>query len=311
MSVPWQQIAASASSLLGNAGSAIGGHAASQAMQDAAWQQQQQYRRNLLMQLGINEPLRSSGYQALNDVNNFFGYSTPAYHTANQLATSLNPISGKDVKKFVKQGMSVDQIAGMGTLNAGKKTISRLIKAGLTPEQITRLQNGAAANASAPSSGGATGGATGSGAGGENWSVFTNSPDYQFALQQGTKNAGNSFAARGGAASGNALRALSEFNQGLASNQIDKFLNRRMGLVNGGQSAINNVGAAGNNYTTGMAGATGAIGDARASGILGVSNAWAQHMNDLGQIWGGGGMGGGSGGGAGGMMNMLGGMFGG
>lgn len=298
MSVPWQQIGASIGSLVTNGAAAAFGHSASQQLEDAAWQNQQANRRNLLMQLGLYEPQRYSGYQALNDVNNFFGYSTPAYQSANTLATSLNPLSGKQVKKFVKQGMSVDQIAGMGTLNAGKKTISRLIKAGLTPEQITRLQNGVASNASAApatGAGGSAGGSTGSAGGGENWNALFNSPDYQFVRSEGERGIGNTFAARGGAASGNALRALEQFRQGLASQQIDKFLNRRFGLMGYGTQANNAISSAGNNYANNLMSNNQAIGDARASGILGISNALQQHNADAMRIWGGGGQGGGMG----------------
>lgn len=268
---------------LGFAGAAlgaIGSKQAADAQESAARQAANVARRNAMMGLQINEPMRYSGYQALNDINNFFGYSTSPYATQNQLATTLNPLTSKQVKQALKGGASFDQIAAMGTLGGGDKSIKRLMKAGLSMDQIQQLRTGMPQQqAPAPAQGGSQGG-------GENWSVFTNSPDYQFALQQGTKNAGNSFAARGGAASGNALRALSEFNQGLASNQIDKFLSRRMGLVNGGQQAIGNVQNSGQNYANNMMGATQAQGDARASGILGMTNSGIGGLYDYATGWG-------------------------
>src|SRR6188768_3809462 len=60
---------------------------------------------------------------------------------------------------------------------------------------------------------------------------FQASPGYNFVRNEGQRDIGNSFAARGGAQSGNALKALAEFNSGLASGEFGNWFNRRMNLA--------------------------------------------------------------------------------
>ena len=122
-------------------------------------------------------------------------------------------------------------------------------------------------------------------------SNFQASPDYQFRRDQGTQGIGNSFAARGGAASGNALKALAEFNSNLASGEYGNWWNRQAGLAGVGQSATGSIAQAGqsaaqagqvgaNNLSTLFTGA----GDARASGIVGQGNAYANALTQLGGL---------------------------
>jgi hypothetical protein len=118
-------------------------------------------------------------------------------------------------------------------------------------------------------------------------SAFTASPDYNFRRSEGQRDIGSSFAARGGAASGNALRALSEFNQNLASGEFGQWWNRQAGIAGVGQSAVNSGNALGANY----AAATGDIrnnlqnqqaqynwqlANSRASGIANTNAAFQQ-----------------------------------
>jgi hypothetical protein len=219
-------------------------------------------RRNFLTGALLQDPTRFSGYQAQNDVNNFFGYSTPAYTSPNQLMAQMTPLGAKEAAKLTKKGFTVDQLAARGTLDSrlSAKQLKRLTKAGLTPDQIQQLQMGQQQQPmQAPPQG----------QGGQNFDVLRNSPDYQFAMQEGMGNIGNSFAAKGGAASGNALRALSEFNQGMASQQIDKFLGRRGVQIDRGIGATNNTQNAATGYANNATGLYQDRGDARASGILG------------------------------------------
>jgi hypothetical protein len=219
-------------------------------------------RRNFLTGAMLQDPTRYSGYQAQNDVNNFFGYSTPAYTSPNQLMAQMTPLGAKEAAKLTKKGFTVDQLAARGTLDSrlSAKQLKRLTKAGLSPDQIQQLQMGQQQPMQAPPQGAG---------GGQNFDVLRNSPDYQFAMQEGMGNIGNSFAAKGGAASGNALRALSEFNQGMASQQIDKFLGRRGVQIDRGIGATNNTQNAATGYANNATGLYQDRGDARASGILG------------------------------------------
>lgn len=134
-------------------------------------------------------------------------------------------------------------------------------------------------------------------------SQFFASPDYNFRRAEGTRDIGNSFAARGGAASGNALRALSEYNQNMASGEFGNWWNRQAGLAGVGQSAVNqssNLGATAAGNIAGInTNAAGNIGNymigganARASGIQNATQQWQQSntnsMNMLGYFMGGG-----------------------
>lgn len=113
-----------------------------------------------------------------------------------------------------------------------------------------------------------------SGTGTQDFSAFTNSPDYQFALDQGTKSMNRSLAAKGQLVSGNALMAGQRFGQGLASQQFGNYFQRMMSMSGLGQSAA--AGSA--NAGTAAAGQIGntqmAAGQAQAAGIVGGANAW-------------------------------------
>lgn len=105
------------------------------------------------------------------------------------------------------------------------------------------------------------------------FSDFTASPSYEFVRDEGQRNMGNSFAARGGAFSGNALRALTEFNQNLASTEYGNWWNRQAGLAGVGQSATQSTAQAGQNAANNIASNYIGAGNARASGVMGMNDA--------------------------------------
>lgn len=96
---------------------------------------------------------------------------------------------------------------------------------------------------------------------------FMASPDYAFRRSEGQRDLGNSFAARGGAFSGNALRALDQYNQSLASGEFGNWWNRQAGLAGVGQTANAQTGVLGQNTANNVANNIVGAGDARASGI--------------------------------------------
>lgn len=138
--------------------------------------------------------------------------------------------------------------------------------------------------------------------------AFTASPDYAFRRSEGMKGIEGSFAARGGAQSGNALRALNEFNSNLAAgeygnwfqrqqSEYDRWFNRNAVLAGIGQTATNQAGSGAIQTGSGISGdamRTGANvgnaliagGDARASGITGSANAWGNALQDLSGLYG-------------------------
>lgn len=111
------------------------------------------------------------------------------------------------------------------------------------------------------------------------FSSFYASPDYNFTRTEGMRGLEQSAAARGGAFSGNALKALSEYNQGLASQQYGNFYNRIANIAGNGQQTAQNLAVVGQNSANSISGLLGAQGDARASGIMGSANSWSNALN--------------------------------
>lgn len=109
---------------------------------------------------------------------------------------------------------------------------------------------------------------------------FTASPDYNFVRGEGERDIGNSFAARGGAASGNALRALTEFNSNLASGEFNNWWNRQAGRAGVGQNTAVNLGNFGQNTAANAGNYLANQGEARASGVLGRNAAVSGGLND-------------------------------
>lgn len=128
-------------------------------------------------------------------------------------------------------------------------------------------------------------------------------PGYQFRLEQGTAAAERAAAASGMTGSGAVLKALARFNQGLASDEYGARFNRLASLAGIGQTATNatqqagmnangQLNALGTNYAANTAANLGALGEARASGYVGVSNAIGsgiRGMFNAGMMGGGGG----------------------
>lgn len=118
-------------------------------------------------------------------------------------------------------------------------------------------------------------------------SGFYTSPDYNFTRSEGMRDIGNSFAARGGAFSGNALKALTQFNSNLASGQFGDWWNRNAGLAGVGQSATSQGAQLGAGTAANIAGinqtAAGNIGNALMAGsnarATGLNNAAAAYSN--------------------------------
>lgn len=113
---------------------------------------------------------------------------------------------------------------------------------------------------------------------------FQADPGYGFRFNQGQKALERSAAARGGLISGNTGGALQQFGQGLASQEYQNAFNRYQtersarlnplqSLAGVGITSVNQLGAAGQNYASGMGGALGAGAQARASGYMGGANA--------------------------------------
>lgn len=116
----------------------------------------------------------------------------------------------------------------------------------------------------------------------QNLQNFTQTPDYQFAQQQGTQAVDRSAAASGALNSGAAVKAATEFGQGLASQQYGNYYNRLLSLAQIGTNAATN--SATNSLAAGNAQAQtlGNYGTAQASGTIGSANALSGGLQSMG-----------------------------
>lgn len=113
---------------------------------------------------------------------------------------------------------------------------------------------------------------------------FQQDPGYAFRLSEGQKALDRQAAARGGLISGGALKAAQRYGQDMGSQEYQNAFNRYQiersarlnplqSLAGVGQTSVNQLGAAGQNYASGMGEALGASAQARASGYMGAANA--------------------------------------
>lgn len=118
-------------------------------------------------------------------------------------------------------------------------------------------------------------------------------PSYQFRLQQGMDALQKSAAAKGGFFSGQTGKDLTEYSQGLASQEYqnayarqraeeEAMYNRLAGLAGTGQTAATQAGNWGMQSTQDIASMLGNIGQAQAGGQLGSAQAWNSGMQNLG-----------------------------
>jgi hypothetical protein len=119
---------------------------------------------------------------------------------------------------------------------------------------------------------------------------FQADPGYAFRLSEGQKALERQAAARGGLISGSALKAAQRFGQEMGSQEYNNAFNRYQtergarlnplqSLAGVGQTSVNQLGAAGQNYANNAGNlATDAAG-ARASGYMGVANAIGGGLN--------------------------------
>ncbi len=126
-------------------------------------------------------------------------------------------------------------------------------------------------------------GAEGGAPGQPDYSAFMNSPDYQFAQQQGEQSLLRNRAALGGLQGGQTGAALQQYGQGLASQQLGNYRNSLMGLVGAGQQATQFTGQAGFNTGQGISQNLQNAGNAQAAGTLTAGNAMVGGIGSLGQ----------------------------
>ena len=106
------------------------------------------------------------------------------------------------------------------------------------------------------------------------FSGFFTSPGFEFVRDEGLRGIENRFSASSGTLSGNALRRLTEFNSGLASQEFGNFFNRNLAQAGLGQTATTSGAQVGANLSGNISNALIGAGNARASGVGGVNQAF-------------------------------------
>ena len=108
---------------------------------------------------------------------------------------------------------------------------------------------------------------------------FSETPGYQYNLNQGLDAAQSAAAARGGMLSGATLQSMQTVGNGLANNEYQTYMNRLQGVGTQGQAAAGNQATAAQNYGQNAINAAGNYGDAAAAGTIGGYNALSSGIN--------------------------------
>jgi len=111
--------------------------------------------------------------------------------------------------------------------------------------------------------------------GGTAYRGFTATPGYEFRRNEGRNAVESGVAARQGANSGAAMKALERYGQNFAANEYQNYLGRLSGLAQGGMDAAGRLSNSSLNYGTQIGGSTMAGANAAATGITNAGNAAA------------------------------------
>lgn len=221
-------------------------------------------------------PYRTTGGGALNRIGQLFGLPT----TTSEEFSAQQPMLVGDTElpsgtttKSVGNGYYEVSYGGqrIGTLQPGGKNGQFVNDTGADIQGLFNSQRQQTQQ-----------GQQGSGTG--DLSSFFQSPGYQFRRDEGTRGIERGAAARGGAFSGNALKALAEFNSGLASQEFGNYFNQLASVAGIGQTSTNQTAAYGAQAANQQGRNAMYAGDARASGIIGQSNAYGNTLQDLGGL---------------------------
>lgn len=117
-------------------------------------------------------------------------------------------------------------------------------------------------------------------------SAYQESPDYQFRLQQGQQGLENSAAARGNLFGGGAAADLMGYNQGMATEGIDRWWNRLAGVAGTGQTTAGQLGQFGQNYANNVGQNAIGAANARGSSYMQQAGQWQGVAQGLGNLWG-------------------------
>lgn len=238
--------------------------------------------------LRLQQPGIVTGTGALNKIAQLLGipyqqYAPPDTPSGgSRFAGGGTKFNASQVLKLIKQGYDVDEIGDMGYLGGrlNPRKVKKLTgKGGLSLDDIGRLQSGEAGTTIDNDTGEIITPT------GPDMSVFTASPDYLFRQREGQAAIDRGAAARGGALSGNAIRAGEEYASDLASTEYGNFFERLMRVAGLGGAATNTASSAASATGANVSNLLAQQGQARASGILGAVNSGTNAINSSLNAW--------------------------
>jgi hypothetical protein len=115
---------------------------------------------------------------------------------------------------------------------------------------------------------------------GGDFSKFYSSPGYQFRMDQGREAIDRSAAARGALNSGQVLKELDRYGQGIASDEYGNYLNQLYNLAGYGQTATQNTAQLGANAAQGYGNAIANAGYLRGTGYANLGNTLNQGVGN-------------------------------
>lgn len=115
---------------------------------------------------------------------------------------------------------------------------------------------------------------------GGDFSKFHASPGYQFRMDQGVQAVDRGASARGMLGSGQRLKELTNYGQGLASDEYGNYLNQLYNLAGYGQTATQNTAQLGANAAQGYGNAIANAGYLRGSGYGAAGNSLTGGINN-------------------------------
>lgn len=116
---------------------------------------------------------------------------------------------------------------------------------------------------------------------------YTTSPGYDFRFGEGQRAVESSAASKGMLMSGGTLKDLVRFGDGVASADYNDQFNRVMAVAGGGQQAATSGAQAAQNYANAGSGIMQGIGQAKASGYAGQTQALQGTLGNLAGLFGG------------------------
>lgn len=183
-----------------------------------------------------------------------------------------NP-SGPDVGQYKAQFASSPQTPASPSYTATDPTVG-YNPASVTPSATAATPNATTFDPTASNDTALTSGMTPS-------QIMQQTPQYQFAEQQGIQALDNSAAASGGLLTGGHIKDILNYSQGLASQQFQNIYSNLMGVASLGSAATSMDAETGMYSAMGQGSAAQAAGNASASGTLGSFNAVQGGMQNL------------------------------